>query len=314
MPTTLTVIVTFANAEDSLSTTLRSLASHPDDRISYVLVDDGSTDDTPDTLEAFAAGQPRVNVVRQRHRQGFGAARNRGLDEAAGTWIAFLDGDDFVENGYYPRLLDVADDLGCDFVRTDHVRVEGRHREVRTVPSDLRDGTIGDPREAILPLGQATAVESSQVWAGIYHRRLLDRGLLEFRPDLTAHEDIWWMWRLHLKASSFSVAGLRGVFHQAGVGPSATSAIDIVRGLDAMVSEVQADREADRFLPKALFLYASTMAREVRRVDYLDRPRARTLGLLCGESLRALPPTPLALAMERLDRNDTSLIEGLLHE
>lgn len=312
MTASLTVIVPFADAEDSLSTTLLSLDGSRAEQIGFVLVDDGSRDDTLSVLDAFAADRNDVTVLRQKNRRGFGAARNLGLEAVDSDWIAFLDGDDFVEHGYYPRLLEAAEELGCDFVRTDHVRVDGPHREVMRVPSEFRDGTVGDPRDGIGRLGRASAVESSDVWAGIYHRRLLDAGLLEFRTDLTSHEDVPWMWRLHLKAASFSVSGLRGVFHQAGVGPSATDALDVVRALDAMVAEVQADPESARFLPKAVFWHLSTVAKTLRRADQRDRPRAQTLALLCTESLKALPRAPRDEALARLERNDQTLIEGLL--
>lgn len=55
-----------------------------------IVVDDGSTDETPDL---FAGASDPVHYVRQENA-GVSAARNRGVDEASGDWIAFLDSDD----------------------------------------------------------------------------------------------------------------------------------------------------------------------------------------------------------------------------
>lgn len=55
-----------------------------------IVVDDGSTDNTPEALNSYL---PKIQVVRQGNR-GVSAARNRGVAEAHGKWIAFLDSDD----------------------------------------------------------------------------------------------------------------------------------------------------------------------------------------------------------------------------
>ncbi len=58
-----------------------------------IIVDDGSTDRTPEVLSRLAAADPRIVVVRQRNR-GLARARNAGLRKAKGEFITFLDSDD----------------------------------------------------------------------------------------------------------------------------------------------------------------------------------------------------------------------------
>ncbi len=64
------------------------MQDYPDFEV--IVVDDGSTDDTPNILKACG---PRISVFRQQNR-GVSAARNRGVREASGSLIAFLDSDD----------------------------------------------------------------------------------------------------------------------------------------------------------------------------------------------------------------------------
>lgn len=59
-----------------------------------IVVDDGSTDGTPDAVAAIAAAHPRVRLVALPQRLGAPRARNRGVAEATGALIAFLDSDD----------------------------------------------------------------------------------------------------------------------------------------------------------------------------------------------------------------------------
>jgi glycosyltransferase involved in cell wall biosynthesis len=90
--------------------------------LEVVVVDDGSTDDTPQVLAAFQ--DPRLHVIRTRNH-GKSAARNRGLDEARGRYIAFLDADDRWRPRKLERQLAVLEqepDVGlvfCDFLRFD---------------------------------------------------------------------------------------------------------------------------------------------------------------------------------------------------
>src|SRR4051812_44976402 len=66
--------------------------SHRD--VEVVVVDDGSTDDTPDVVATYAA-QPKVRVIRQENT-GLPITRNRGLAAARGSYLCFLDADDLV--------------------------------------------------------------------------------------------------------------------------------------------------------------------------------------------------------------------------
>jgi glycosyltransferase involved in cell wall biosynthesis len=62
--------------------------------IEILVVDDASSDETEAVVKATAADDPRVRVLRQPDRAGAPAARNRGLDERRGEFVAFLDDDD----------------------------------------------------------------------------------------------------------------------------------------------------------------------------------------------------------------------------
>ena len=147
------------NVEAYAASTLLSLARsrHPD--IEFILVDDASTDTTPALLAERADRLGQVTVLTHQRNAGLAAARNTGLDAARGTYLAFLDGDDWVEPGYYPKLLAAIERLGCEMVRTDHVKVHGRKRTVYRISHGPR-GVVMSPRAAILPADRLTSVDS----------------------------------------------------------------------------------------------------------------------------------------------------------
>ncbi len=105
------VIVPVYNSECDLVQCLETILAQTFEDIEVICVDDGSTDRSGDILADFAARDSRVVIIEQCN-QGVSAARNRGLDEASGDYIQFLDADDFFEPDLIEKMYSgcVADD------------------------------------------------------------------------------------------------------------------------------------------------------------------------------------------------------------
>jgi len=99
MPPKVTVITPAYNAERYLEKTVASLLAQSFQDWELVIVDDGSTDSTPRILESFT--DKRIKTIHQKNG-GEARARNTGLENAAGEYIAFLDADDL----YLPNALE----------------------------------------------------------------------------------------------------------------------------------------------------------------------------------------------------------------
>ncbi|MEW1721265.1 glycosyltransferase family 2 protein [Streptomyces sp. NPDC093109] len=306
----LSVVVPFYNVQTYALETLRSLRANTREDFEFLLVDDCSTDATPEILERAVRDLPGAVLLRHERNGGLATARNTGLDAARGTYVTFLDGDDWVTPGYYARLVATAEVLGCDFVRTDHVQFTARARTVHRVPVGRRDEVL-NPRDAILPVTRTTSVDYAYAWAGIYHRRLLERGVLHFTDGLRTAEDRPWIWRLHREAESFAVSGLLGVFYRRGVASSLTQIgdvrqLDFIRAFDQVIAETAADPEADRFLPKAVRTYCAIIAHHLAAKDRFEPAVARQLRALSAGALKRLPQDLLKEALDSmdLDRSD----------
>ena len=89
-----TVGITAFNAAPTIEGAVRSALAQSWRPIEIVVVDDYSTDATPETLAALAARHPEIRFFRQETNQGVAAARNRILAEARGEFVAFFDDDD----------------------------------------------------------------------------------------------------------------------------------------------------------------------------------------------------------------------------
>jgi glycosyltransferase involved in cell wall biosynthesis/GT2 family glycosyltransferase len=97
------VLVAVSNGERYLRAALASIARQTVSDLELVVVDDGSTDSTPDVLAAF--DDPRLRVVRNDERKGLAGALNRGLDEVRGRYVARMDADDLALPFWLERVV-----------------------------------------------------------------------------------------------------------------------------------------------------------------------------------------------------------------
>src|ERR1700733_3431517 len=111
----ISVIVPFFNVADLLDDCLSSIAAQTVTDLQVIMVDDGSTDSSAAVAAAWAAADPRFALL-QVPNGGPGYARNRGLEQATGTYLAFVDGDDVLPSHAYERLLPVLEAPGSDLV------------------------------------------------------------------------------------------------------------------------------------------------------------------------------------------------------
>ncbi|MER6529206.1 glycosyltransferase family 2 protein [Streptomyces sp. NPDC001508] len=301
----LSVIVPFYNVQQYAPDTLRSLRANAREDFEFILVDDCSNDGTPEILARAERELPGAVHVRHEKNGGLATARNTGIDRARGEYLTFLDGDDWLAPGYYPRLVAALDDLGCDFLRTDHVQCTGRARAVHLVPHGRRN-VVMRPRDAILPTHRTTSVDYAYAWAGIYHRRLVDRGLLHFTDGLRTAEDRPWIWKLHREAESFAVSSLLGVFYRRGVASSLTQIgdvrqLDFIRAFDQVIEETAEDPEADALLPKAVRTYCAIISHHLGSIERFEPAVAKKLKTLSAAALRRMPQGVLDEALDSMD-------------
>ncbi|WP_455654514.1 glycosyltransferase family 2 protein [Phascolarctobacterium sp.] len=104
----ISVIVPVYNVEKYLPKCLDSLSNQTFQSLEIVLVDDGSTDNSGQICDEYAAKDARIKVLHKTNG-GVSSARNAGLDAATGNYIAFADSDDYVEPDMYEILYKAVD-------------------------------------------------------------------------------------------------------------------------------------------------------------------------------------------------------------
>jgi glycosyltransferase involved in cell wall biosynthesis len=96
------VIMPVYNAEAWLPRAIDSVLSQSHNHLELIAIDDGSSDRSPGMLDAYAAIDARIRVLRQACNGGVAAARNAGIAAARGDYISFLDADDW----WHPEKLE----------------------------------------------------------------------------------------------------------------------------------------------------------------------------------------------------------------
>ncbi|HYE29639.1 MAG TPA: glycosyltransferase family 2 protein [Allosphingosinicella sp.] len=145
------VVMPAYNVADYLDKSVGSALSQGVD-VEVLIVDDCSTDATPEVIRRLEA-DPRVRGFRLAVNGGPSAARNKGLDEARGEWVAFLDADDWFGPGRLPYLLDVARAARADAITDDLALInEGADKPWATVYeitgwTQAEEGRILSPAE-----------------------------------------------------------------------------------------------------------------------------------------------------------------------
>lgn len=290
-----TVILPAKNAAPYIDTTLTTLLRQMDrpDDLALVAIDDGSTDETGEIMRQYAARLDSATVLVNDVAQGLATARNQGLAHVHTEHFAFLDGDDWMQ----PRRLQVLSDalrrLDTDFVRTDHVTVNGARRALVTAPYPWRN-RVCPPRDGILPVNDASMVDYPYAWAGMFHRRVIDSGLAHFDDGLFTAEDRPWIWRLHLRARSFAVADAPAILYRRGVTGSLTQImdrrqLDFGRAFSLAYELVAEDADAELYLPKLVTTMTAVATHHLRRSRSMPASVRRELRAVVGNMLAPVP-------------------------
>jgi len=114
------IVTPVYNAARWLPETLATVRTQTFTDWEQILVDDGSTDTSRDILEAAAARDPRLRLLRTAGREGPSVARNLALEAARGRFIAFLDADDLWHPEKLARAVDWMTKHGYGFIYHDY--------------------------------------------------------------------------------------------------------------------------------------------------------------------------------------------------
>ncbi|MFE4860376.1 glycosyltransferase family 2 protein [Streptomyces sp. NPDC056670] len=216
-------------------------------RLEVIAVDDGSSDGSGDWLDAWARERDNVQVLHQEPSGGAGKPRNVGIERARGTYLFFLDSDDYLGTDALRRMVAMADEAGSDIV---YGRIVGVGRDA---PVDLRTTSA-----------EVDLYDSPVYWTlapyKLWRRALIEEHGLRFAEHRLLNEDVAFAVPAVLRAQKISVVADHDCYYLEGRGDGTNASrqdvdwadqLAFVGGILRTVGElVPAGRERDKLMER----------------------------------------------------------------
>ena len=179
----LSVIVPIYQVEDYLPRCLDSILNQTFHDFELILVNDGTKDNCPRIMEEYAAKDSRIKQI---HKQngGLSSARNAGLEIARGTYISFIDSDDFIAPELFEDALAAAQRADADLVlwnyqKTYDDRLEDAYLNMKDEVLDLTElGLKSYFYQYWFPYKHGV-----EAWNKLYRRDIIQQNQLMFQPN-----------------------------------------------------------------------------------------------------------------------------------
>lgn len=204
----LSIIVTTYNIEDYIEQCLASVAAQTLTDIEVVVVDDGSSDSTPELIRRFCEGDARFVPVLLGENSPGGVATpaNVGLDRASAPWVGFVDGDDHIEPTMFERLHAAARTHDADLAMCDYQEEVDGTGERRDPADAHRWAPLTDPcYELDVPTSHTFLRFIAVPWRKLYRRELLESRSIRFPVGDGFFEDNPFHWFAIVSARSIAL-------------------------------------------------------------------------------------------------------------
>lgn len=167
------IIIPVFNTKDYLTRCLQSVCKQTYSNLEIICVDDGSTDGSENIVDEFAKTDSRVIAIHQEN-SGESAARNAGLKIATGSYIAFMDCDDWVELDMWENMVKSMEEKNVDLVACGYFMDSDQGSRIAENKKTISDEVFGrrDLLQYVYERDSYRAV-TSWLWCKLFRREIL---------------------------------------------------------------------------------------------------------------------------------------------
>ena len=190
----LTVVIPVYNVEKYLKRCIDSILVQEWKNYDILLVDDGSTDNSPQICEDYAEAYDIISVI-HKENGGLSEARNTGISNAEGEYVYFLDSDDWIEPNTFSDLAEIIESDQYDIISFNQEFVKSEHDIIK---SDSKRTKRLTGKEALIDMfsyGFITGFATDK----IYRKALFTKNTIQF-PVGKYYEDLGTNYKLFLAA------------------------------------------------------------------------------------------------------------------
>lgn len=165
----ISIIIPVYNVAPFLSQCIQSVLDQTYTHLEVIIVDDGSTDESPAICDKFAKLDTRIKVIHKKNG-GQSDARNAGLDIASGDLIGFVDSDDWIENDMYETLYNLLSKYQADISACAHyieygTKIKAAFESKEIITFNHKDAMMALIKDKII---------RNYVWEKLYKRELFN--------------------------------------------------------------------------------------------------------------------------------------------
>ena len=187
MNPTVSIIVPVYNAEATISRCIESIINQEYRDFELLLIDDGSTDSSGTICDRYAAEDSRIRLI-HKENTGVSETRNMALDLACGTYLQFLDSDDWITPNATRLFVEEAERYHCDMVISDFYRVVGKRVAHK---GDIDDDCVLTQEEFSAHMLQNPAdFYYGVLWNKLYRHDIVEKYHLRMNPEISWCEDV----------------------------------------------------------------------------------------------------------------------------
>ncbi len=184
------IIMPVYNVENYLRPCIESALAQTLQEIEVIIVDDGSTDSSPDIIDYYARQDSRVVAIHKAN-EGYGKACNTGFDTAKGEYLAILESDDYVEHDMYELLYNKARQFDADVVKCPYTDVFLKDEKRPYPHNDYLTRNMPRNRPYSIAECPCQLATHQSIWAGVYRTEYMRANNIRFEEVAGAgHVDI----------------------------------------------------------------------------------------------------------------------------
>ena len=177
----ISVTVPVYNTAKYLRQCLESLRSQTLKEVEFILVNDGSTDESGRICDEYAKIDKRFRVIHQKNG-GLASARQTGLEHVKGNYVIVCDSDDWVEPTMYEKLYLKAEETGVDIVMCGYIaEYDNNHSETKQTMYIEKDGLVDN--FDLINRGATTS------WVKLIRKSLFEYTATYYEPGINLSED-----------------------------------------------------------------------------------------------------------------------------
>lgn len=184
-PPLISIIVPVYKVEQYLHKTIGSILAQTYTNWELILVDDGSPDNSSAICDEYAVKDIRFKVF-HKPNGGVSSARNKGLDNATGVWVCFLDSDDWWEPSFLQNFVDVGLDGNDVLLQSFYIENEFKCKQT---PLILPEKTFLTAAELVVFLEEAKGVHNGFLWHRLFKLSIFNEHNLRFPEGVSFAED-----------------------------------------------------------------------------------------------------------------------------